>query len=66
MASIGRNGTMNGPTVSLCMIVLDEAETLQRAIESVQPIADEIVVGIDDRTTDDSDEIAVISPVSGG
>ncbi len=40
------------------MIVLDEAETLQRAIESVQPIVNEIVIGIDDRTTDDSEEIA--------
>jgi glycosyltransferase involved in cell wall biosynthesis len=45
-------------TVSLCMIVRDEAETLQRAIESVCPVVDEIVIGIDDRTTDSSEEIA--------
>ena len=45
-------------TVSLCMIVLDEAETLQRAVESVLPVVDEIVIGIDDRTTDRSEEIA--------
>jgi len=47
-----------GRTVSLCMIVLDEAETLQRAIESVLPVVDEIVIGIDDRTSDGSEEIA--------
>lgn len=58
MASIRGKRAKKGPTVSLCMIVLDEAETLQRAIESVQPIVDEIVIGIDDRTTDDSEEIA--------
>ncbi len=44
--------------MSLCMIVLDEAETLQRAIESAVPVVDEIVVGIDDRSSDDSEEIA--------
>ncbi len=45
-------------TVSLCMIVLDEAETLMRAIESVLPVVDEIVIGIDDRTSDGSEDIA--------
>jgi glycosyltransferase involved in cell wall biosynthesis len=40
------------------MIVLDEAETLQRAIESVLPVVDEIVIGIDDRSSDASEEIA--------
>ena len=50
--------TERRPRVSLCMIVLDEAETLQRAIESALPVVDEIVVGIDDRSSDGSHEIA--------
>ncbi len=58
MASIRRKGAKKRFTVSLCMIVLDEAETLQRAIESVLPVVDEIVIGVDDRTSDDSETIA--------
>jgi len=46
------------PTVALCMIVKDEAATLERAIRSVLPVVDEIVIGIDDRTTDESERIA--------
>jgi len=45
-------------TVSLCMIVKNEAETLARAIESVAGLVDEIVIGIDEATTDNSEEIA--------
>ena len=46
------------PTVALCMIVKDEAATLERAIRSALPVVDEIVIGIDDRTTDESERIA--------
>lgn len=46
------------PSIALCMIVKDEAPTLERAIRSALPVVDEIVIGIDDRTTDDSERIA--------
>ena len=44
-------------TVGLCMIVKDEAATLERTIRSALPVVDEVVVGIDDRTTDGSQAI---------
>jgi glycosyltransferase involved in cell wall biosynthesis len=54
--------TETGPiaqqSVALCMIVKDEAETLERAIRSALPVVDEVVVGIDDRTADESEAIA--------
>ena len=46
------------PTISLCMVVKDEAETLAGAIESALEIADEIVIGVDDSCNDDTPEIA--------
>jgi len=58
MGSIRKKSAKKRFTVSLCMIVLDEAETLRRAIESVQRVVDEIVIGVDDRTSDDSETIA--------
>ncbi len=45
-------------TVSLCMVIKDEEETLERAIRSVLPAVDEIVIGIDDATKDKSETIA--------
>ena len=45
-------------TVSLCMIIKDEEATLEKAIRSVQPFVDEIVIGIDETTTDRSEDIA--------
>jgi len=54
----GENMSRDKKTVSLCMIVRDEAETLQRAIESVRSVVDEVVIGIDDQSTDASEEIA--------
>jgi len=45
-------------TVSLCMIVKNEEATLEKAIRSVLPFVDEIVIGIDETTTDRSEDIA--------
>lgn len=44
--------------ISACMIVRDGAETLERALTSIKGYCDEIVVGIDTRTVDNSEEIA--------
>ena len=38
---------MKRPTISLCMFARDEAATIREAIESVRPLCDEIVIGID-------------------
>lgn len=46
------------PTVSLCMAVKDEAETLAQAIESVLPAIDEVVIGVDEASSDATLEIA--------
>lgn len=40
------------------MIVRDEADTLRSAIECVKPLCDEIVIGIDSRSSDESESIA--------
>ena len=39
--------------LSVCMLARDEAAVLPRCLASL-PFADEIVVVVDDRTTDDS------------
>ncbi|MBN1919210.1 MAG: tetratricopeptide repeat protein [Verrucomicrobia bacterium] len=53
--------------VGLCMIVKDEAETLERAVRSAMPVVDEVVVGIDDRTTDGSEAVlATLEKECGG
>ncbi|MCZ8516401.1 glycosyltransferase family 2 protein [Paenibacillus filicis] len=44
-------------TISLCMIVKNEQDTLQRCLESVRDIADEIVI-VDTGSTDQTKEIA--------
>lgn len=44
--------------VSCCMIVRQGEDTLPKALESVRNFVDEIVVGIDDRTTDGTEKIA--------
>ena len=46
------------PTVSLCLAVKDEAETLASAIESVLPAVDEVVIGVDESSSDDTLKIA--------
>jgi tetratricopeptide (TPR) repeat protein len=46
------------PTLTLCMTVANEAATLEHAIDSVAPIADEILIGVDVRSSDDTLAIA--------
>jgi tetratricopeptide (TPR) repeat protein len=43
--------------ISACMIVRDGAETIEAALKSVRDLVNEIVVGIDSRTKDNSREI---------
>lgn len=40
------------PLLALCMIVRNDARSLERALESAKAHVDEIDIGIDDRTTD--------------
>jgi glycosyltransferase involved in cell wall biosynthesis len=47
-----------GFSISMCFPAWNEAETIQDVIESFLPIADEIIIGIDKKTTDQSREIA--------
>jgi len=41
-------------TVSLCMIVKDEAKDIVRCLDSAKNAVDEIIVGLDETTTDDT------------
>jgi glycosyltransferase involved in cell wall biosynthesis len=43
--------------VSCCMIVRDGEQTIERALKSVKPYVDEMVVAIDSRTNDNTREI---------
>ena len=45
-------------TLSLCMIVKDEEDFLKGCIESVKDIVDEIVIGVDSRSKDNTKKIA--------
>ncbi|MCH7955400.1 MAG: glycosyltransferase [Candidatus Marinimicrobia bacterium] len=49
---------MKRPTISLCMFARNEAATIREAIESVRPLCDEIVIGIDSTSSDDTETIA--------
>ena len=49
---------MKRPTISLCMFARDEAATIREAIESVKPLCDEIIIGIDSSSSDDTEAIA--------
>ncbi len=49
---------MSRPKLSVAMIVLDEETFLPGALSSVADVADEIIVGIDSRTTDSTEQIA--------
>lgn len=53
---------MKKPTISLCMIVRDEAETLRDAIECVKPLCDEIVIGIDISARVQSKKVDLLEP----
>lgn len=50
-------GINDHPTISLAMIVKNEADCLQRCLESVRPLVDEMVI-IDTGSTDDTPAIA--------
>ena len=54
VASAGRRQ----PTLTLSMTVANEADTLEQAVASVAPYVDEIVIGVDTRSTDDTGAIA--------
>lgn len=45
-------------TLSVAMVVKDEGTTLESAIQSVLPIADELVIGVDRTSSDNTAEIA--------
>lgn len=45
-------------TLSMCLPCRDEAEDLEKVLASFRGVADEIVVGIDPRTTDNTWEVA--------
>jgi glycosyltransferase involved in cell wall biosynthesis len=53
-----KSETIKSNGISLCMIVKNEGETLAKSLESLEGLVDEIVIGIDDSSTDESEEIA--------
>ena len=44
-------------TLSVCMIAYNEEYSIGRALKSIQDVADEIIVGIDEKTTDRTREV---------
>ncbi len=46
------------PTLTLCMTVANEGQTLEQAIRSVATVVDDIVIGVDAKSDDDSGAIA--------
>ena len=46
------------PTLTLCMTVANEGATVERAIDSVAGVVDEIVIGVDVRSSDETLAIA--------
>ncbi len=46
------------PTLTLCMTVANEALTLEKAIQSVAPFVNEIIIGVDRKSTDETSVIA--------
>jgi len=49
---------MTNPTISVAIIAYNEAERLMDTLKSVQGLADQIVIGIDTRTDDETRQIA--------
>jgi glycosyltransferase involved in cell wall biosynthesis len=45
-------------TLSLCMTVANEAATLQKAVASVAPFVDQIIIGVDRKSSDETASIA--------
>ncbi|HEX8137125.1 MAG TPA: glycosyltransferase [Pyrinomonadaceae bacterium] len=46
------------PTISLCMTVANEAQTIERAVKSVEPFVDQIIIGVDLKSSDETATIA--------
>ncbi len=46
------------PKISLCMIAKDEEQFLRQSLESVKTLVDEIIIVIDDRSTDGTRKVA--------
>jgi len=45
-------------TLSVCMIAKDVEYTLGKTLQTIQSIADEIIIGIDETTTDETERVA--------
>jgi hypothetical protein len=57
LLQLARSGRRK-PTLSLCMTVANEAPTLEKAVRSVAPFVDEIIIGVDSKSMDETAEIA--------
>jgi hypothetical protein len=57
---LGVCGVPKSFTLSVCLPVRDEADDLEATLASFRGVADEIVVGVDPRTTDSTREIAAL------
>jgi SAM-dependent methyltransferase len=55
---LGVCGYKKFQTMSFTMPVKDEGEDIERVLSSFRGACDEMIIGIDDKTTDDSEEIA--------
>lgn len=52
------NSSIDRETLSVCMIVKDEEKTLEQAIMSVKSIANEIIIGVDNKSNEETNQIA--------
>jgi len=57
---VAKTFDLKGFTLSLTMPVYNEEETIREVIESFLPVADEIIIGVDDKTDDATREIAAL------
>lgn len=58
MVKVTPYGKGNRPKISLCIIARDEGATIRESILSIRSICDEIVIGIDNRSSDETEAIA--------
>src|SRR5205823_572389 len=58
VAAAGGAGGRRRPTLTLCMTVCNEDKTLEQAVASVAGVVDEIVIGVDRKSSDDTLAIA--------
>jgi len=49
---------VENPSLALCLIARDEATILRRSVEPFKKIAKQIIIGVDDRSTDNTYQIA--------